>query len=169
MKTFVRVVSMVLFLLVPVFGQIDRGTIQGVVTDPSGAVIPGAKVKVTQIDTLSTIELSTNSDGLYIAPNLPAGNYRVTIEASGFGTFVREPVEIRSRVEVRVDAALKPGTVNETLNVSEAAPLLDTAAVNNSASMKSDLISELPLIVVGTKRDITGFLHTLPGTTQTNQ
>jgi hypothetical protein len=162
MKTFckARCIAVLLFLvvLVPAFGQIDRGTIQGVVTDQTGAVIPNAKVKVTQIDTSS----------IYIAPNLPAANYRVTIEATGFGVFVREPVEVRSRVEVRVDAALKPGTVSETLNVSEAAPLLDTAAVNNSASMKSDLISELPLIVVGTKRDITGFLNNMPGTTQTN-
>jgi len=156
------------FALTPANAQIDRGTIQGVVTDPSGAIIPGAKVKVTQIATNSTIDLSTNSEGIFSAPNLPVAAYRVVIEANGFGTLVREPVEVRSRVEVKVDATLQPGGVTETVNVSEAAPLLDTAAINNSASMKSELISELPMIVVGTKRDITGFLNNLPGTTQTN-
>src|SRR4029079_8492651 len=109
-----------------------------------------------------------NNEGIYLAPNLPAATYRVTIDATGFGTFVREPVEVRSRVEVKVDAVLQPGTVNEAVSVSADAPLLDTAAVNNSASMKSTLIQELPMIVVGTKRDITSFLNNLPGTTNTN-
>jgi len=163
--TFVLLIGLV---LVPAEAQIDRGTIIGVVTDQTGAIIPGAKVKIIQVDTNSTIELSTNNEGIYIAPNLPAATYRVTIDATGFGTFVRQPVEVRSRVEVRVDATLQPGAVTEAVNVSAEAPLLDTAAVNNSASMKSDLIQELPMIVVGTKRDITGFLNNLPGTTQTN-
>lgn len=155
-------------ILVPAFGQIDRGTIRGVVTDQTAAVIAGAQVKVTQVATNSTIELTTNNEGIYVAPNLPVAVYRVTIEAPGFGAFVREPVEVRSRVEVRVDATLQPGAVTEAVSVSADAPLLDTAAVNNSASLKSDLIQELPMIVVGTKRDITGFLNNLPGTTQTN-
>ncbi len=154
--------------LMPLHAQIDRGTIQGVVTDATGAVIPGAKVKITQIATNSTLDFSTNSEGIYNAPNLPAATYRVVFEASGFGSVVREPVEVRSRIEVKVDAMLQAGSVTESVNVSESAPLLDTAAVNNSASMKSDLIQELPMIVVGTKRDITGFLNNLPGTTQTN-
>lgn len=152
----------------PLFAQIDRGTIRGVVTDQTGAVIPGAKVRVTQVATNSTIELLTNEEGIYFAPNLPVATYRVSIEAGGFGPFLREPVEVRSRVEVRLDATLQPGATTESVTVTAAAPLLDTAAVNNSVSMKSDLIQELPLIVVGTKRDITGFLNNMPGTTQTN-
>jgi hypothetical protein len=168
LRRFSSVCLLLSVVLVPAFAQIDRGTIQGAVTDPSGAVIAGAKVKITNRDTNSALDLSTNGEGLFTAPNLPVGNYRVTVEAAGFGTFVREPVEIRSRVEVRVDATLQPGAVTETVNVADAAPLLDTAAVNNSASMKSDLIQELPMIVIGTKRDITGFLNNLPGTTQTN-
>ena len=155
-------------VLAPLYSQIDRGTIQGVVTDPSGAVIPGAKVTVTQTATNSTLDFTTNGEGIYVAGNLPVATYRVTFEAKGFGSLVREPVEVRSRVESKVDATLQPGSVNESVNVTAAAPLLDTAAVNNSASMKSDLIQELPMIVVGTKRDITSFLNNLPGTTGTN-
>jgi len=166
-KSILRI-SLFFALLVPAFGQIDRGTIQGEVKDQSGAVIPGATVKITQIATNSTIDLTTNSQGIYIAPNLPVATYRVTISATGFGTFVREPVELRSRTEIRVDATMQPGAVNEQVDVNAAAPLLDTAAVNNSSSMQSDLIQELPMIVVGTKRDITGFLNNMPGTTQTN-
>src|SRR5436305_11758331 len=91
-----RLAILTLLLLVaafPAWGQIDRGTIQGLVKDPSGAVIPAAKVHIIRIDTNSTLELSTNGDGLYTAPNLPAANYRVVVEKPGFATFKREPVE----------------------------------------------------------------------------
>ncbi len=148
--------------------QIDRGTIQGSVKDSSGAVVPGAKVQVVQLETNSAIDLSTNQEGLYLAPNLMAATYRVTIQKEGFATFVREPVIVRPRVEVRVDAVLQPGAISESVSVTADAPLLDTAAVNNSAALSDRLIEELPMIVVGTKRDITGFLNNLPGTTNTN-
>src|ERR1044071_5679575 len=73
--------------------QIDRGTIQGVVRDQSGAVIPGAKVQIVRIDTNSGLDLATNEEGLYTAPNLPVGAYRVVVEQAGFTTFQREPIE----------------------------------------------------------------------------
>ncbi len=94
----------ILCSVTPLIAQIDRGTIQGLVKDPSGAVIPGAKVKIIQTATNSTYELVTNSDGLYNAPNLPVATYRVVIQAEGFSTFSREPVEVRAQVQVRVDA-----------------------------------------------------------------
>jgi hypothetical protein len=148
--------------------QIDRGTIQGSVKDSSGAVVPGAKVQVVQLETNSAIDLLTNEEGLYLAPNLTAATYRISIQKEGFSTFVREPVIVRPRVETRVDAVLQPGAITESVSVTAAAPLLDTAAVNNSAALSDRLIEELPMIVVGTKRDITGFLNNLPGTTNTN-
>ena len=149
-------------------GQIDRGTIEGIVTDQSGLGIPDTKVQVIRIDTNSALELETNMEGLYTAPNLPAGNYRLLFQKMGFGSITREPVEVRPRVDVRVDVMLQPGTVTESITVTEEAPLLDTATMNNAAGFKQDLIQELPLIVVGTKRDVTGFLNNLPGTTSAN-
>ena len=68
----------------------------------------------------------------------------------------------------RVDVLLQPGGVNESVTVSGEAPILDTAAVNNSAGFNDKMIGDLPLIVVGTKRDITGFLDNLPGANNTN-
>jgi len=163
------VLALLLFLAAfPLWGQIDRGTIQGLVKDPSGAVVPGAKVQIIRIDTNSAIELTTNNEGLYIAPNLPAANYRIVVEKTGFGTFKREPVEVQPRAQASVDVVLQPGGVNESVTVTSEAPILDTAAINNSAGFKDKLIEELPLIVVGTKRDITGFLDNLPGANQTN-
>jgi hypothetical protein len=161
-----------LLLILPtapaVFGQIDRGTIEGIVRDQTGAVIPGAKVQIIRIDTNSALDLSTNGEGLYTAPNLPAGAYRVLVQKEGFATFKREPVDVSARMSMKVDATLQPGAVSESVSVTAEAPLLDTATVNNSSGLKEKLIEELPLIVVGTKRDITSFLNNLPGTTNTN-
>jgi len=162
-----------LFLLfglfaLPVFGQIDRGTIQGLIKDSSGGSIPDAKVRIIQIETNSAIELTTNSDGLYTAPNLPAAIYRVEVEKTGFGKYERQPVEVRPRTETTVDIVLQPGALTQSMDITSEAPLLDTNAVNNSVGFKDTLVEELPLIVVGTKRDITGFLDNMPGANNTN-
>ena len=81
---------------------------------------------------------------------------------------MREPVDVRPRASVRVDVSLNPGTVSESITITAESPILDTAAVNNSVGFKDTLIQELPMIVVGTKRDITGFLNNMPGANQTN-
>ena len=159
-----------IFLLaaLPVWGQIDRGTIRGLVKDASGGVVPEAKVRVVQIETNSALDLTTNSDGLYIALNLPVATYRVEVEKTGFEKYVRQPVEVRPRAETTVDIVLQTGAITESVNVTSEAPVLDTNAVNNSVGFKDTLVEELPLIVVGTKRDITGFLDNMPGANQTN-
>jgi|SRR5579871_562882 len=160
--------ALVLLAALPAWSQIDRGTIRGQVTDAAGGVVPGVKVQVIRIDTNSALELETNAEGLYIAPNLPAANYRIVVEKTGFSKVTKEPVEVQPRAEVAVNFALQPGTVSESVTVTGEAPILDTAAINNAVGFKDTLVQELPLIVVGTKRDITGFLDNMPGTNQTN-
>jgi hypothetical protein len=150
------------------WGQIDRGTIQGVVSDQSGLALPDTKLQVVSIDTNSTIELSTNNEGLYTAPNLPAGNYRLIFQKTGFRTLTREPVEIRPRQTIRVDVTLQVGAVTESVTVTDEAPLLDTATMNNAAGFRESQIQGLPVIVVGTKRDIGAFINNLPGASNTN-
>jgi hypothetical protein len=161
-------VALLLLVALAAWGQIDRGTIQGTVNDASGLGIPDAKVQVVNIDTNSALDLETNVEGLYTAQNLPAGNYRLVFQKQGFSSVTRGPVEVRPRMEVRVDMTLQPGTVSESITVTEEAPLLDTATMNNAAGFKQDLIQELPVIVVGTKRDVTGFINNLPGASNTN-
>jgi hypothetical protein len=160
--------AILLLAALPLWGQIDRGTIRGSVKDASGGVIPAAKVRVVQIETNSALELTTNADGLYVALNLPEATYRVEVEKTGFGKYVRQPVEVRPRTETTLDIVLQAGAVNDSVTVSSEAPLLDTNAVNNAVGFKDKLVEELPLIVVGTKRDVTGFLDNMPGANQTN-
>jgi hypothetical protein len=158
-------IAWILFLANPLMAQIDRGTIEGLVKDPSGAVIPGAKVKIIQTATNSTYDLVTNGEGLYVAPNLPVATYKIVIQAAGFATFSREPVEVRARVQVRVDAVLQIGAVTEVSTVTAEAPLLDVSATSNSAGLPSQTVEKLPLIVSVYQRSITDLLQNLPGFT----
>jgi hypothetical protein len=154
-----------LFAAMPAFCQLDRGNIEGLVIDQSGAVVPGAKVQVIRVDTNSALELATNSEGLFVLPNLPQGTYRVVVQKEGFATATREPVEVRPSVRTRVDITVQPGTVAESVTVSTEAPMLDTTPIANTAGLKGDQIQELPFISNnGTKRDVSSYLNYLPPT-----
>jgi hypothetical protein len=153
------------FLLNPLMAQIDRGTIEGRITDQSGAVVPDATIQVIQVQTKSTLTFITNEEGLYTAPNLPMGTYRLVIQKTGFSTLVREPVEVRPAVKVRVDFSLSLGAITETVNVSAEAPLLDVSATSNSTGLTSTTIEGLPMIVSAYQRSITDLLPNLPGFT----
>src|SRR3954471_11395162 len=92
-----RILSFLLLMLAStlvVFGQQDRGTITGTVTDPTGSVVPNVKVTVRQVDTGTVYNSVTNSAGQYRVPSLPVGAYRVTFEAQGFKSVVRENLQL---------------------------------------------------------------------------
>ena len=93
-------------------------------------------MQVVGSNTNSTLELVTNGERLYTAPNLPASTYRLVFAKQGFASVTREPIEVRPRGSVRVDTMLQPGAVSESINVSAEAPVLDTAAINNSAGFQ---------------------------------
>lgn len=79
-----RIVSMMLLVTGLLFAQADRATIEGIVTDASGAAVADARVNVTRIETNDLIVLKTNDVGRYFAANLPLGTYRVRVEKDGF-------------------------------------------------------------------------------------
>jgi len=164
-RAILSLISLFLLAAGVAWGQTDRGTIEGVVKDSSGLAVAGAKVEVIRIDTNSALELETNIEGLFTAPNLPAATYRVAFRREGFTTATREPVEVRPRMNVRIEVTLVPGSVTESISVTGAAPLLDTAAINNAVGLQENLIQQLPVITVGSKRDLASFLNMLPGTT----
>jgi hypothetical protein len=85
----------VLLNLTPLYAQVDTGSITGVVTDPSGAVVPGATVIVTNTAMGTKATLKTNQDGYYQAPLLNPGMYQVEASLQGFKKAVRDSVEVR--------------------------------------------------------------------------
>jgi hypothetical protein len=107
--------------------QTFRGTILGTVTDPSGAVVAGAKVTVRNTNTGLERTTQTSNDGSYSISELPIGTYDVTISQSGFQTSATHGVNVDVATERRVDASLKTGQVSEQVLVSaDSLPQVET-------------------------------------------
>ncbi len=103
-----------------------QGQITGVVTDPSGALVAGATVTVTNPQTNFTRQVTTNSAGNYTFPSLLPGLYNVKAEMQGFQAEVRSGVELQVEQVARIEFQLKVGAVTETVEVAGGAPLLTT-------------------------------------------
>ena len=115
MRHLVRVSFFCALAVSAAFAQNDRGTITGTVTDPSGAVIAGAKVSAENVDTHSTIETVTTGTGNYTLASIPAGTWNVAVEAPGFKKFssLKNTVEVAQAL--RLDARLEVGSSTETV------------------------------------------------------
>jgi hypothetical protein len=146
----------------PSEAQTDRGTIQGRILDGSGAIVVDAKVEILQVETGTMVELRTNDEGLFNLPNLARGRYTVIVSKQGFAPAVTEGLELRGGAQLRVDVSLKPSNVEEQVVVRGSN--LDVSS-NTSSTLNEKLITELPTIVTGTRRDITSLLQNLPGFT----
>src|ERR1043165_2275360 len=94
MKRSISLVGIILGLAAAVFGQEARSTIQGSVKDPQGAMVTGANVTVTALETKTVIALKTNDAGRFVAPLLIPGPYSVSVEAPGFKKSLRDDIEL---------------------------------------------------------------------------
>jgi hypothetical protein len=125
--------------------QVDRGAIVGVVTDSAGALVAGAKVTVTNLAANQSTTLTTDDEGNYAAKLLRIGAYSVTAEKEGFRKTVEPSVDVGVNQIVRVDLSLKVGSASETVEVTGAAPLLQTESSSLGTIETARRISELPL------------------------
>src|SRR5207237_5476942 len=103
----------------PVLAQ--TAGVQGVVQDPSGAVIAGANLTLTNVDTGLNVRAQTNEVGFYTFPAVPIGNYKVEATKAGFGASERPGIKLDVNQLARVDFMLRPGSLTETVNVSASA------------------------------------------------
>ena len=147
MRARIIVVSMSLVLVLlaatGLSAQTFRGTILGTVTDPSGAVIAGAKVTVKNVGTGLERTTETSADGSYSLPELPIGTYTVTVSQAGFQTFVATGVAVDVASERRVDAAMKTGEVSTKVEVSaDQLPMVETTT-NTLGVGRSSMAREL--------------------------
>src|ERR1700733_8911355 len=170
-----RIACFYLICALAVFAQGDRGTITGTVTDPTGAVVPNANIQITNSDTAAVYKVGTTSTGNYTLPNLPAGSYVLTVDASGFKKFERPGLVVQVAETVRVDAVLQVGASTDTVTVSAEAPLLKTESGEISHQVDFDAADQLPLFTtngtgtstMGNIRDPLTVLNILPGSQQT--
>lgn len=148
-----RIIFAVLVVLsvlsVPSFGQLDRGTLTGIVTDSSGSVVPGARITIRNADTGSVYNGATTAVGQFNVPNLPIGRYDITFESTGFKALVRRGIELRATQVARVDAVLEVGAVSESVEVTVAVTRLQTDTAEVGSSMSNNNLTSLPMIIGG--------------------
>src|SRR5215475_5266784 len=128
-----------------VAAQTYQGRILGSVADQSGAAVRGPKVTITNVETGATRSLETNEAGDYVAPNLPPGVYKITVEGSGFKKVERPAVRLEVAKDVRIDVSLQPGAVAETVTITENIPLIETANTTLGGTFSNKAINDLPL------------------------
>jgi hypothetical protein len=140
------------------------GTIQGTVTDPSGAVIPDATVVATNVATGVKTTRRTTAAGVYVLAPLAPGEYTVSVTADGFQPLVQERVVVNALTIVGLNLTLRVGAVTETITVSEAPPLLNTEDARLGTTMENEMYTALPLAMGGgTPRNPGAFIYLLPG------
>lgn len=122
-----------------------RGTILGRVTDSTGAVVPGASVKVTNINTSVAVNVSSNDQGNYQVPYLLVGQYKVDVEAKGFKKYSHPGVTVQTADRIELDIALQVGEVTETVTVTAETPALETASASMASTIDSRRVAELPI------------------------
>jgi len=132
-----------------VFGQQDRGTFTGTVSDPSGAVLVGVTVAVVNLATNSDYDSLTNEAGQYTVPNLPIGTYRMTFAKAGFKNYVREFLTLNVAQIARVDVEMQIGVVNDSVEVQEPVPALQTGSPDVGLVLNKRDVVDLPLTFSG--------------------
>jgi hypothetical protein len=163
------VLGLALCLALPILAQSDRASITGRVTDPSGANVVGASVKVTNVNTGSTFDATTNDDGRFVIPSiLQVGLYRVEATKQGFKTAVSDNIELRIADVREVNLALQVGATSEQVTVTSEVPLLNTETSSQGEVIAGRQVTELPLrdrnftnlalLTPGVSRDITAQL-----------
>src|SRR5712664_1195608 len=140
------------------FAQGEQATVTGIVTDESGAVVPNARVTVTNIETRVTREAQTNGEGQYRVPYLSPGRYELTVESKGF-SMAKIELTLTLGLTATIDVPLKAGAVTETVLVEAGAIELERQTASLGNVMNNQQIVELPLL----NRDPYGLVTLAPG------
>ena len=145
-RGFVPIVVLLCALLVflgSAFAQETTGGLQGVIKDPSGAVVPNAKVVVTAPDLIGSKEITTDASGYYRFTNLPPGNYTITVTAAGFSTNKHEFVLEVGHLPT-IDISLEVGQSSTVVEVTSAAPQIDVTTNVTTTNVTEDVIDNIP-------------------------
>ena len=154
------ITTLAVFLFcVPLFAQTDTGRILGSVLDQSQAVVVGAAVTITDTQRGLTRNITSNEAGEYLVPNLLPGVYTVRVAAPGFRNVERQNIGLEVAADVRVDVVLQPGDTQQTVTITEEAPLVDSTSAILGGTLTNETINEMPL----NGRNFMGLLQLRPG------
>ena len=144
-------IALVFILVLPTLGQERYGSVSGVVKDPSGAVLPGVVVTVTNKDTNRTVKVHSRNDGSYTFPDIEPGRYSVVFDKTGFTRREVPDIVVLVGKNTSIDISLHLGTVQETVEVSGTAPVIDVTSTMVAHNVTAEEINSLPK-----GRDFTG-------------
>lgn len=150
-------------LAAAVFAQGDRGTINGTVSDPAKAVVPGATVVLRNDETGAEYRTATTETGNYTLAQVPSGTYTATVEAAGFSKNVQQGVRVLVAQTVRVDVVLALGSTTDSVTVTADAPLLKTESSDQTYNIATERLNELPINFAERLRNSIGFVTLTPG------
>ena len=145
------------------WAQTPTGTLQGTIKDPTGAVVPDAKITITNVDTGESRTLNTDATGRYLQPFLLPGNYRITVEKPGFQTLRQENVRLDVAQNRSVDLTLAVGAVTQEIRVEAAPPVVDVNTSSIGQVVDSKRIMDLPLL----GRNVIALANLTPGVNPT--
>ena len=153
-----------------VLAQGNFGSITGGVYDATGAVIPGVEVTAVGLETGLRLSAETTTVGTYLIPNLPNGEYSVTVTSTGFKTFTHPAVTVSTGTVTTVDATLEIGDVTETVTVEAASVQLETTTSGVGSVMNEDVFRKVPYDLHGMNvqsgvRQPQQFIVLVPGVT----
>ena len=132
-------------LTAPAYCQFEAGSVLGTVRDANGGVIRGAKITLTNVETGITAIATTGDNGDYEFPTVKVGLYKVTAEQTGFSTAVASDIRVNVSARQRVDLQLAVGQVTQTVEVTGAAPLVETETSQRDQVISHEASTELPL------------------------
>jgi hypothetical protein len=157
--------ALVLFLLPPVAkGQLYTGSVTGLVTDPSGASVPGAKVALVDQEKGYAFNAVTDSTGRYLLRSIPPGTYRIRVEATSFQSQSEDAIKVDVTQNVSIDFSLKVGVVNDVVEVKADSVHLQTEDAVTGQVVNRKFINDLPLV----DRDFFNLAFLAPGVVPTN-
>jgi Carboxypeptidase regulatory-like domain/TonB dependent receptor-like, beta-barrel len=134
------------FLAVPLRAQLYSGSITGVVSDPSGAVIPGAIVTLTDVSKGYNFNVTSDATGRFILRNIPPSTYTLKVSAPGFKISTRADIVLDVNQNATVNVSLELGSTTQTVQVSGAPPLLATQDATTGQNVNRTYINDLPLV-----------------------
>ena len=137
--------GLLVFLFVSsVSAQKYRAQVRGLVLDQTGAALPGATVTLLNPSTGIKAVKETDNSGLYVFDYVDPGAYSVTVEAAGFGRFVQENISVQSGGDITVNATLSPGSLQQSVTVSDSPPAVEFNSTNQQLTIDTKLANETP-------------------------
>ncbi|HWQ55449.1 MAG TPA: TonB-dependent receptor [Bryobacteraceae bacterium] len=140
-----RSMILLLPLAAALFGQEFRATIVGRVSDTSGAVIAGARVTATNVDTNTNINATTTATGDYVVPGLQPGRYQLRVQNPGFKAYVRDGITLQVQDRPAIDVTLEPGEITTSVTVAAETPLLETSTASRGEVVSQQEVESMPL------------------------